>query len=497
MQCLSNVTETPLQAAPVVALPSAQRGGLGKYAKSASPPLSPEEKKRALRSDRYMYLGVARDLLISEGRKAGLAHPHDFAKTAKCLHVRRDRRVDVYQSKEHRTAFYGGLITCGSVWACPVCAAKVQERRRVELAQGVEWAWAAGLQPIMVTLTAPHYKSQSLKELRQMQAAALKHLRSNAGGQKLRERLGFEGLIRALEVTYGQSGWHLHTHELWFVGRDIEADSAKALILDRWRSACAKVGLLDLDNSAQVRAFDLHSVDVKGKCVISDYLVKMDKQTHWGVDREMAKATSKAGRRSGLHPFGLLAEAAEGDVKAGRLFVEYVCGMKGQRQLYWSEGLKERAGIVDLSDEDTAAKLEDKADVLGGMEAAQWDLVLQHKARARLLDAAEAQGWEGVLGLLKSLATPASLPLSQSSSGAMPPAGEPECPLPEMPQPGCEVPPVVPVVLPPDHHDLACAVWTEWLADAAWYVDVESGELHARARADIPEIVPEPEPVPI
>ncbi|WP_223932401.1 hypothetical protein, partial [Aeromonas caviae] len=37
------------------------------------------------------------------------------------------------------------------------------------------------------------------------------------------------------------------------------------------------------------------------------YLVKMDDSRHWGADRELAKASSKKGKKSGQHPFGLLA----------------------------------------------------------------------------------------------------------------------------------------------------------------------------------------------
>ncbi len=490
MQCLSDVTfsatQIPPQATAGAGLPSAQRGGLGIYAKSTSPPPSPEEKKRALRADRYWLQATARALFVAEGRKAGLPHPHDYAKTAKCLHVRRDPTVTVYQSIEHRTAFYGGLITCGSGAACPVCAAKVQERRRAELAKLIEWAYEQGYQPIMVTLTAPHTRSQKLKELRQKQAKALSGLRSGKGGQTMRERLGFEGLARALEVTYGQHGWHLHTHELWLVRKDVDADAAKALILERWRASCAKAGLLDLGNAAQVRAFDLHSVDVKGNCSTSDYLAKMDDSKHWGADRELAKASSKAGKRSGLHPFGLLAEAAEGDVKAGRLYVEYAAAMKHQALIFWSRGLKARVGVDEISDEAVAAKLDDKADALGQMMPEQWILVLRHKARARLLDAVETGGWPAVLALLKSLAKPASQPLGESRSSAKPLSGEPVCPSPDTLRPCPELPPVGPLVSPPDLHIV-------WLAGAAWYADLESGELFDRACLDIPE----PDPVPI
>ena len=56
------------------------------------------------------------------------------SRTAKCLRIRaHDCDVQVWKSREHGTASYGGLQTCGSVWTCPVCAAKIAERRRIKL----------------------------------------------------------------------------------------------------------------------------------------------------------------------------------------------------------------------------------------------------------------------------------------------------------------------------------------------------------------------------
>ncbi|WP_223932393.1 hypothetical protein, partial [Aeromonas caviae] len=33
----------------------------------------------------------------------------------------------------------------------------------------------------------------------------------------MRQTLGYRGLVRGLELTYGSNGWHLHTHEMWLV----------------------------------------------------------------------------------------------------------------------------------------------------------------------------------------------------------------------------------------------------------------------------------------
>ncbi len=68
-------------------------------------------------------------------------------------------------SKEHKKAFYTGLAVCGSVWSCPVCTAKIQERRRLEISKGMDKAYESGLKCVMVTLTFPHMSFQKLDDL--------------------------------------------------------------------------------------------------------------------------------------------------------------------------------------------------------------------------------------------------------------------------------------------------------------------------------------------
>ena len=357
----------------------------------------------AIRAQRYQLLAAARALLLYEGKKAGLEHPANHHRTAKCKHTTHGMDVGVHVSKEHGAGFFSGLVTCGSVWACPVCAAKVQERRREEIAEAIDWAYKRGLQPVMVTLTFPHYAWQTLGDLIRQQADALRRMRAGAPWKRFRVSHGYRGLIRALELTHGDNGWHPHTHELWFVSADVEAAEMCEKILARWRSSCAKAGLLDLANASQVAAFDAHAVDVKGWCSASDYLAKQDESRHWGADREMAKASTKAGRAKGMHPFGLLAEAAEGNRAAGGKYLEYTEAMKGKAQLFWSRGLKEEVGISEFSDEELAEEERDSADLLGRLSLLQWRRVRDAEQRCELLEAAETGGWPAVLVFLANL----------------------------------------------------------------------------------------------
>ena len=393
------------------------------------PPPGSAYDPRLIRAERYMLLATARGLLYTEGVRQKLAYPNKIHATCKCRYITLGAgHVRVLQERESGTAFYGDLVTCGSVWTCNVCSVKIQERRRAELEMAIEWAYANGLQPVMVTLTFPHTGWQTIHELLDGQASALASLRKGSPWDRFKERVDYQGLIRGLEVKFGHHGWHPHTHELWFVSRDAIADLStvearereakkrsckvedleglvdmKSVILDRWERACRKAGLLD---DSKLAAFRKHAVDVKGWCSASDYLAKQDDATNWGIDRELAKSnnkTDKDGKR-GIHPFGLLAMAAEGDELAGYRFVEYSLAIRGKAQLFWSRGLKARVGVTEKSDEELAVESQEKASCLGLLETADWRAVRAVPgAMAKVLDLAEAEGWPGVRGYVDGL----------------------------------------------------------------------------------------------
>lgn len=417
---------------PAVQAPA--RGASEEYAKS-SPPPSVEGRSydpRIVRAERYMLLAEARGLLYTEGLRQKFQFANKLHSTSKCRYITRGGDVRVMKSKEHGSAFYADLVTCGSVWACPVCSALIQERRRVELERAVNWAYENDLQAVMVTLTFPHTSWQTMQELLDGQAEALGTLRKGAAYDRFKARIGYEGMIRGLETKYGDHGWHNHTHELMFVSRSTMADTRnedalaieakargcevedlrglpdmKTEILKRWEVACRKAGLLD---DSKLAAFREHAVDIKGWCSASDYLAKQDDARNWGIDREMAKANNKTGTRggrAGLHPFGLLANSMDGDEKAGYRFVEYALAIRGRAQLFWSRGLKAKVGVTDKSDEELAIEDQDKASCLGRLESADWHVIRARPgAMAKLLDVAETQGWEGVRAYVDGLKAP-------------------------------------------------------------------------------------------
>jgi len=379
-----------------------RRGGLlGTTAKSSSP--CPDgggsgQGRKAHRALKYQALSQGRQWLVAQAKAEKPADfPGDVYRTADCRHVNHGQ-VGVNISPAHKAAHFSGLATCGSVWACPVCASRIQERRRPEVQQAIDWADGQGYAVVMVTFTFPHKAWNHLDELLARQADAFKQLRGGKRWQNLKGTLGFKGLIRSLEVTHGQNGWHPHTHELWFLKGS--ADGLQELLAGLWLLACSKAGLVDTNDSKLVEAFMTHGVDVKVDVTCGDYLAKQDDSRRWGFAEEISKATSKAGRAKGVHPHHFLVRRAEGDRER---YVEYVQAMKGRRQLFWSHGLKSLVGVTDISDEELADESREPAELLGWLTPEDWKVVRGNDARVELLDAAESGGWHAVQVLLEAL----------------------------------------------------------------------------------------------
>lgn len=366
---------------------------LGKYAKSQNPP--PEkpgsELVKKLDQNRRVRLDLqrsARALVCARGSAQGFEFPATYHRVANCRWQRLGTFAGVKISEQER-AFLAGLETCGSVWACPMCTAVVQEQRRKEISQALDWADAESLQAVMVTFTFPHEATHVLAQLLEQQAQALQLLRNGSPWKRFKASIGYQGHIRSLELTYGQNGWHPHTHELFFVSSAVEADALQVRLTDLWESACVRAGLLDRNDVVQTYNFRLHAVDVKGWCTASDYLAKQDDSRHWGADRELAKSSTKQGRAKGQHPFGLLSAAASGDTVAGDRYLEFIESMKGKRQLVWSAGLKARVGIEEQSDDELASQVAEPAALLCMIPPGSWARILRLEKRGQLLQAAE------------------------------------------------------------------------------------------------------------
>jgi hypothetical protein len=364
---------------------------LGTSAKSASGPkrrrLTATERSEAIKGARASRWGIQ-----GEGRRL---MPRE--RVATCMWGVKPgvSQVAVLLSPQGQ-AHYGGLMTCGSVWVCPICAAKITERRRTELQAAVEAARAAGLRVLLLTYTFSHHAHQRLERLVGALLEATKAMKSGRRATQRNEAYGVIGAVRALECTYGdENGWHPHTHELVFLPQEADAEAYASEVREAWAAAAARIGM-----AMNEHGFDWSDTNER----IADYVSKFGREPEWQESSELTKWHIKRAGGERMTPWDLLRASAEGDEQASALFVEYAVAFKGRRQLFWSPGLRETLRLgEELTDEELAEEPQEEAVFLGGLTRQQWHLVLMNDARAEVLAAAEEGGWAGVQALLASL----------------------------------------------------------------------------------------------
>lgn len=322
----------------------------------------------------------------------------------KCLRLRTaHQNVEVWKSTEHSTTHYKGLQTCGSVWRCPVCSAKIAERRRGEILQAMDGHKAAGGCVNLLTLTCPHQRTDDLAVLLPKQAKALNRMWSDRTTKAILAEMGTIGQIRALEVTHGRlspqnNGWHPHYHVMIFQGAGVDlARFNQAQMTDwqvrlylQWAKACKAAGLGEPSYA--------HGLKLDDGSKAAKYVAK------WGLEDELTKGHTKKALH-GETPFDFLRAivADKDDKQAAALFVEFAKTFEGKRQLHWSKGLKKRYLVAEKTDEVLAAETDDKARLLGMITIEQWRDVLAVEGRAAVLQVAASGGWEAVAVYLDSI----------------------------------------------------------------------------------------------
>lgn len=291
-------------------------------------------------------------------------------------------------------AHYSGLQTCSSVWSCPICSAKISERRKLEVRQAIDTHIAAGGGVEMVTLTVRHGRMDVLAELMGKLRVATKKMREHRDYKELRELLDVLGSIRALEVTHGNAnGWHPHFHELWLFASPLTVRQRAMLqrsLFSVWKTSSLAAGL-----PAPSRERGVH---VQRADSAAEYVAKWGTEPRWEAASEVTKANSKRGSGKGRTPFDLLRSYGEGDSRSGALFAEFSAAFKGYNQLRWTPGLKALFEITHQTDEEINREDVAKALRVSQVTREQWRLILRqpYQARAVLLRLAETGGHEAV-----------------------------------------------------------------------------------------------------
>jgi hypothetical protein len=368
------------------------------------------------------------------------AHPQDFRKlryklrtfagrvlgkntrTARCGHRLVGAKATVLLG-DHG-AYVGGVETCGSVWACPVCAAIVSEKRRKQVARILDAHDRVGGAVFMAAFTIPHEFHESARALRVSVSTMWSQLIAGKAWTQAKKRFGVVGTIRALEVTHGKNGWHPHLHVLFLTDNitDNKANSFRLWLRDRWISIASRIDA-EITSGDRLnmlpRCLDFRRAEAVRAA--GDYVAK------WGVDSELTKSNLKQSRRGGRSPWQILIDAEAGDHYSRMLFREYANSFKGARQVTFSLGLRDLYDHEpELSDYELAKQdcPFNGDEIVGHFPRLLWFRICRANVVSAILQSAEIGGWPAILQTLRAhkLALPEEAPNHDKPTKELPPS---------------------------------------------------------------------------
>lgn len=392
-----------------------ESAALGIDAKSVDRPGDAMTVDRTGRALRYRLKRTVERLLYVPGAERQ-------ARVCTCQRRRKGEHVRVMRDTATGRAYFNGLESCSNVWLCPLCSLVIVEERRRDLQAAID-AWARqGGEVYLMNLTAPHVRRDTLANLLELLRQAAKRLCQSKAYRRASDEAGRIGNVRSLEVTWGAwHGWHPHFHILIFAKRG-QLAKFEALA-DAWVDALIKVGAAErsqrndmlhgrADGSSP--AFLVHNGDYAAEYVAKygsepSLISKAATGETWGAARELVKGQAKVSRgRKGRTAFSLLLDYEAGDARAGALFREYAETMKGERQLYWSPGLRAALGLGPERDDSevvelSADELRPKVEKVGELDREAWNVVISRNGRWLILKYAELHGADGIAAVLAEL----------------------------------------------------------------------------------------------
>lgn len=300
-------------------------------------------------------------------------------------------------------ARWGGLQNSHSVWGSPLAAAGISGRRSDEVNGAVEtWGKVSGRAFTLLTLTLRHTADQALPVVWDAVSGCWKAVTGTAswrGSAKTagdKARYGIKHWFRAVEVTHGDNGWHVHIHVLLFHDKELDSDTQNEMadrLFGRWAGKAERLGMAA---PSRKRGIDVVHIPAGSDdaAAIGAYTCK---GMLTGIAAEVTTGQiAKAGKAGNRTPFSVLADI--GVAKANKadcardlaIWYEWERGSKGRRQTAWSMGAKEELGVNALADEQINESLDDMqdAETIAGIDREVWrDLASDVEIRLRILDA--------------------------------------------------------------------------------------------------------------
>jgi len=282
------------------------------------------------------------------------------------------------------------LVTCGSIWCCPLCAEKILAGRVDELLSAIDNWTAQGGRVAMVTLTMRHRVGQALSELwgrlSKAWGAASGDYRSS------RDALAdVDGWVRRVEATHGRNGWHLHVHALLFLRGETTEEAARSMgeaMFAAWSKRLQRDGL-----DAPVRhqgGLDVKLLELdQAREHVAGYLAKGTYEAS-SAALELAGGMAKGGRRGNRSPFEVLRDlVANGEARDLAIWREWEQASKGRRAITWRQGFRAQLlAEVEQTDEELAEDGRDEGSIVAWIEPGDWESIRDRWA-AQLLTVVE------------------------------------------------------------------------------------------------------------
>lgn len=330
-----------------------------------------------------------------------VSHRSNVQKCGRC----RYSNVVELRSADGRASF-SGVVSCGAVWLCPPCNAKIAAYRALEVAAVTQQAVLEGRPMLFGALTLRHDQRARLDTLLDLQRAAWRMMTTGRAWQELKVQAG--GILdhaRTLEINHGDNGWHPHWHPLFVLAAGVsekQAEQIAALLVARWVACVAAIG-----GTAEVAAQSLHLV--RNAPAVGAYISDQTfggKTTRVRVDLEMTAAQNKSGmtRAGGTRShWGIIEDLWMGiDLHRSKALYAHLEAFSYRvRQLTWSRNLRTWAGLgADKSDDDVAAAAEGLA--VAQLTPAGWDELAKKNLALRTLQTFERSGMDAVTALWDS-----------------------------------------------------------------------------------------------
>lgn len=133
-----------------------------------------------------------------------------------------------------KKAYVGNIQTCRSSWGCPVCAAKIRQKRAEQIAKAAARHLDQGGGLEFVMLTMPHDRGDDLEGLLDALKDGWDGISKGYARRKDWDRYGIEHYVRSLDLTWSpRAGWHPHYHVL-VLTEDPLTDQERRDIEQRW-----------------------------------------------------------------------------------------------------------------------------------------------------------------------------------------------------------------------------------------------------------------------